>query len=255
MYLSNNIEQFIEGDDRIIIMIHGFTGSPYSFYFMIRYFKELKYTIYAPLLLGHDSDENFKKYIAFEWYEDLKGRIKKKLLSKKYREIHVVGLSMGGAFSIKLVNELKQFNITTLTLLATPYKLKFKQQFLLHTLGYTFLEIFHSYHKKKPSDIKNSLQQMINSNFKEIPIRSVFGLSYFLKEVKPLIKEITIPTLVVHSKRDHTIPWKQSRYFFKKLKTKHKKRVLLKKSYHILPLDIEKEYLFNVMESFIKKFI
>ena len=237
----------------LMILIHGFTGNPYNFYFMKKFFEEESYDVWSPLLLGHDSEEMFNKYLAIEWYEDIKKRINKKLDKSKYDKVVLVGLSMGGAFSIRLSTEIDRFD--ALVLLAAPKSLKFKNQLLLTVFGYNLLNRFTPNLKKGESDISKNLQREINRNFSYISIRSVFGLSYFLKENKCFIKKVKIPTFVVHSKKDHTIPLAHGKYIFKKISSEVKEWLLLRKSYHILPLDVEKDYLFVMMNDFLKKVI
>ena len=233
-----------------MILIHGFTGNPYNFYFMKKFYEE-NYKIWSPLLLGHDSEENFNQYLAIEWYEDLKKRVIKKLNEEKYDKIVLVGLSMGGAFAIRLSVEINKFN--ALILLATPKKLKFKNQVLLSVFGYNILSKFKPVLKKGDSDISKDLQREINRNFNFISIRSVFGLSYFLKENKKFIKRVTIPTFVLHSRKDHKIPYEQGKSIYKKISSKTKKWLLLRKSFHILPLDVEKDYIFELIDEFLGK--
>ena len=238
-------------NNNLMIMIHGFTGNPYNFYFMKNFFEDEEYEVWVPLLLGHDSEEMFNKYIAIEWYEDIKKRIYNKINENNYEKIVLVGLSMGGAFAIRLSVELKFFD--ALILLATPKSLKLKNQLLLSVLGYDILSKIKPMLRKKDSDISKELQRKINRNFDYISIRSVFGLSYFLKENRKFIKQVKTPVLVLHSKKDHTIPFKQGKKIYRSIASKNKKWLLLRKSFHILPLDIEKEYVFGVVSSFLKK--
>jgi carboxylesterase len=195
----------------------------------------------------------FNKYISIEWYEDIKKRIYKKLNENNYENVVLVGLSMGGAFAIRLSVEINRFN--ALILLATPRSLKLKNQLLLTVFGYDVLNKIKPVLRKKDSDISKELQRQINRNFDSISIRSVFGLSYFLKENKKFIEQINIPTLLIHSIKDHTIPVKQGKKIYKKIKYKYKKIILLRKSFHILPLDVEKDYVFSVVDEFLKKII
>ena len=64
---------------------------------MKNFFEDEGYEVWTPLLLGHDSEEMFNKYIAIEWYEDIKKRIYKKINENNYDKIVIAGLSMGGA--------------------------------------------------------------------------------------------------------------------------------------------------------------
>ncbi|MBN2695674.1 alpha/beta fold hydrolase [bacterium] len=241
---------FIAGDNRLIILIHGFMGSPYNFRFMANHFSELGYTVWVPLLMEHNSLEKFGDSLPIEWYEDLKERVIKEIDNDRYTIVHIVGLSLGGAFATRLSIEVKSIKIKTLTLLAAPYRLKKTQQFLLHLFGYSLLNRVYPYRRRKESDIKHQLQRTINSREKMVSIRLIFGLSYFLKENIEFIKKVDKPTFIIHSKKDNTVPFSQSNYYFKKIKTKIKYKLTLTKSFHILPLDIERDLTFYRVERF-----
>jgi len=232
-------------------MLHGFTGNPYNFYFMKRYFEKEGYEVWTPLLLGHENEDEFNKYIAIEWYEDIKKRIYQKVSKEKYDKVFLIGLSMGGAFALRLSVEIEIFE--AMVLLATPVALKFKNQLLLSLLGFDVLNKLRPVIKKKESDISKELQREINKNMGFITIRSVFGLSYFLKENKKFLSSVKIPVLIIHSRKDHTIPYKQSRKIYRKISSKTKKLILLRKSYHIIPLDVEKDYVFEIINDFFSR--
>lgn len=248
------LEIFIKGNSNLIIMVHGFMGSPYNFHFMMHYFKQKGYSIWIPLLLEHNNVENINNTLPFEWYEDLKIRIIEHLNQNIYQNIHLIGLSMGGSFCLKMSVELNFPNIKTLSLLATPYQLKFFQKISLHLFGYSILKTIYPYKKRKESDIKNEIQKAINAKQKKVSIRVIFGLSYFLKEVKNAVKKVITPIFIAHSKKDNTIPFKQCNFFYKKVNSYYKELLILKKSYHILPLDVERDYLFENLYEFIKQF-
>lgn len=243
------------GDDRLIIMTHGFMGTPYSFHFMIRYFQKQGYSVWTPLLMGHGAEvKQFEQNLPFEWYDDFKYQVIQFLNKHPFRECHLIGLSMGGAFSLRLSIDLQNMGIltNTLTLLATPYRLKFHQQ-LMMTIGYEFCDRFYPYKRKKASDIRQPLQREINTRYAIVPMRTVFGLSYFLRENQSFIKQVSVPTLVVHSRQDHTIPYRQGRHIYHRLGIKQKRFVSLKQSFHILPLDLEREIVFQEVDFFLKK--
>ena len=236
-------------ESKLIIMLHGFSGNPYNFYFMKRFFEKEGYEVWVPMLLGHKDEDDFNKYIAIEWYEDIKKRIYEKIKKNNYDKIYLAGLSMGGAFAIRLSVELNVFD--ALILLAAPLSLKLKNQLLLTVFGFKLLNRFMPVIEKKESDISKDLQRQINKNFNYISIRSVFGLSYFLKENKKYIPQVKIPALIIHSRKDHTIPYKHAKKIYKKISSKVKKIILLGKSYHIIPLDVERDYVFEIINEFL----
>ncbi len=245
---------FYQGDNRLMILIHGFMGAPYNFHYMVHYFKKRGYSIWTPRLMGHNQGMvAFEQALPFEWYESLKTDILNKLKRHHFKEIHLVGLSMGGAFALRLSVELKQMGImiNRLVLLATPYRLKFHQQLLLMLVHSKLFYRFHPYKQKRASDISLHLQREINTQYNTVPIRSVFGLSYFLKENRPFIPQVSTPILIIHSKRDHTIPYHQSHYFYTQITTSQKQLLTLENSFHILPLDLERDTIFQEIEHFL----
>jgi carboxylesterase len=73
--------------------------------------------------------------------------------------------------------------------------------------------------------------------------------------VKPKLRSITQPSLVMHSRRDHTCPMKKNLSFvMKNLGSPEKRGIQLEESYHVITVDSEKELVANEVIDFVERF-
>ncbi len=60
--------------------------------------------------------------------------------------------------------------------------------------------------------------------------------------VRPRLNRVTQPTLVIHSRRDHTCPMRRNVDFvLSRLGSAQKRAVILEESFHVITIDSEKE--------------
>jgi len=94
------------GGKRAVLLLHGFTGSTGDMKKLGKYLNDLDYTCHGPLYRGHGvSGEELVKTGPKEWWEDVVNGYKF-LKEEGYEEIAVVGISLGGVFSLKVGIEL-----------------------------------------------------------------------------------------------------------------------------------------------------
>ncbi|OON94980.1 MAG: hypothetical protein ATN31_02185 [Candidatus Epulonipiscioides saccharophilum] len=85
--------------DTAILCLHGLCGSPNQFIPLITTFQALKIDVYAPILPGHGGTaRDFGRSTKNEWKEVAKSAILE--LKDKYKNIYLMGHSMGGLFCI-----------------------------------------------------------------------------------------------------------------------------------------------------------
>ena len=73
-----------------------------------------------------------------------------------------------------------------------------------------------------------------------------------IKNVKKELKKIKCPTLIIHSKKDHTILPNSASYIHNNISSKSKKILWLENSGHVITVDNEKEKVFQLVYDFIR---
>src|SRR5262249_23524941 len=81
-----------------------------------------------------------------------------------------------------------------------------------------------------------------------MPLQALHSLIEFGEYLQPRIHEITQPTLLVHSRNDHTIPFACMDYLAKNLVSREIVEVPLERSFHVITLDVDREQVFRAVE-------
>jgi len=226
-----------------ILMLHGFTSSPYEFLDMSRAFESEGYSISVPLLRGHgNSVEELSNCQWYQWFEDAKKALFE--LRKLCENVFVVGQSMGGTLALHLA---AHYQVEAIVLLAPGMFLKQKGSSLL-----PLVSPFKKYiNKNDGPDIKNEISKSKAVTFDRTPIKGIIELNRLFSHVEKDLPEVYCPSLLFHSVDDHVIDYKSSEYIYKHISSKNKRILTLNNSYHVLSLDNEK----NIIQKETKKFI
>ena len=84
-----------QDSDKAVLMIHGFPTAPNMYRYAADRMKSEGYDVYAPLIPSFGTDWNdFTKTNFSSWYKWIEDYYKS--LERKYKEVYVIGISMGG---------------------------------------------------------------------------------------------------------------------------------------------------------------
>lgn len=91
---------------RAVLLLHAYSGSPNDVRMLARFLEKADYTVYAPLFNGHGTMEPYDilQEKAESWWADTKKAIHF-LQSEQFSDIAVLGLSMGGIFAVRALEE------------------------------------------------------------------------------------------------------------------------------------------------------
>lgn len=244
MQIMEGAETFLlEGNNgKAVLLLHGYAGTTVEMRPLGNYLHSLGYTVLCPRLPGHGTSvEDLKETVASQWVATAK--LGYAILAKKYQQIYVAGLSMGGLLAIVIAATVK---VERAALLATPIFLQDKRAPFLPILRY-FIHYLPK-HKRNYHEMQKYCQAYDRMPTK--PLTSLFALIKACK--KELVQKITVPCIVLQSTIEHTVKPKSAQYIYDNLGTpkEAKKLVWLEKSGHILTLDAEHEKVFQTVADF-----
>jgi carboxylesterase len=105
------------------------------------------------------------------------------------------------------------------------------------------------------SDIHDAAARRIHPGNRLMPLRAALGLTELSEQVRTKVSEIVQPTLLIHSRRDHTCPFEKNVDFvMSHLGTTEKRAVALEASFHVVTVDSEKERVANETVDFVSQF-
>ncbi len=224
---------FLRGNDKLVILYHGFMASPFEMLSLGEYLRDKTgSSIYIPIIPGFAAHYKVNgKYNFKEWQESVKDNID--FMKQHFSHISLVGYSIGAGLlaDYSLRNELDE-KIKSLTLLSPFYKgAPWQVTFLgatvtgglLSTLNKLFkvkkikLETVDKIVKGKYRDLDIILKDKVNYTqvFSVKAATTLMQLTRSLKLIRNS-KSIDIPVFLGYSKADQTISWRYAKRFTKR---------------------------------------
>ena len=210
-------------NNRGILLCHGLTGSPDEMKELGRYLNKLGYTVSCPEYSGHGTnDYNFLDTNVEIWYKEI--NIAFEELEKEVESIYVIGLSMGGTFTVKLAQEREISGLVTMN--APVIGLPLKEEF-----DYI-----------KNTDYDQEKFQKLLSLYNKFTVE--VGQTTNLEKVKA-------PLLVIQGAKDKERYKISSSMLMKYTKSLYKSRLDFQESGHVIVIEEERYDLFDVIRDFL----
>lgn len=103
--LKESRHMYLKGEDRAVLLLHSFTGTTRDVKDLAYNLNKQGFTCYVPAYKGHGlSIEAFLDYQIDDWWNQVL-KSYQFLIDEGYEEINVLGVSLGGLFSLKLSEE------------------------------------------------------------------------------------------------------------------------------------------------------
>ncbi|MBC8455997.1 alpha/beta fold hydrolase [bacterium] len=227
----------LKGNEAGILLLHGFTGSPYELKDLARFLHESGYSVEVPLLPGHGTKVENLNHIGWkEWKNAAENHLK--LMQEKHKIVFAGGLSMGAVLSLHLAANFDFRGVVAMSGATKIYDWK-------SSLA-PFVRLFVS---KFPKNRKFKKGYDSALGYQEYPVSGVAQLRKLLRFVRKELPQISMPALIVHSEKDLRSPIKNSEEIFQKISSSDKQFVRLAESGHVITVDHERS---QVKEAFLK---
>ena len=244
---------YLPGNEIGIILIHGFTGAPSEMKYLAKYLNDLGYTVLVPRLFAHGTKVADMNRAHWEdWVASVEDSYY--LLKNNCKKIVIAGLSMGGALSLYVSTYL---DIDALIVMAAPYESirTSSNQFIFPLLK--VISIFKPYNRYEPNPGSGWYKpENAKENISYIgytPLAAAYELDQLLQISKDELSKITAPTQLIFSKSDQTVPISTMQKIKNTVGDAIKSEVVLEKSGHVLPMDGEKEKVFESIRNFLEE--
>lgn len=222
------------------LCIHGFTGEPYEVEPIANFLRDkTDWYISTPTLPGHGPDESLKGVTYKEWLEAAEQALIN--LLDRCDTVYIIGFSMGGMIASYLASK---YEVEKLVLLSAAAYYFNPKQFLK--------DIKHMVKDGVRGRLtENELYQRYRRKIVETPIAATYQFTQAVRSIRPLIKDVTVPTLIIQGEQDGLIPKKSAQYLYESIPAPEKKVLYFKKSKHMICHDCEKEQLFKEVSNFL----
>lgn len=229
-----------EGDERAVLLLHGFTGHSADVRMLGRYLHSKGYTCYAPIYRGHGkTPEDLIEVNAEEWWEDAQNAYEY-LQNQGYKQIAVVGLSLGGVLGLQLAGNNPVKGLVTM---CAPMFFDNEEQL---TIGFRqFAKEYKQLEGKNEETIQLEVDQLLEKS------RGLFSeIKKSIEKVKDNIDMLYAPTLVAQSTEDEMINPESANYIFENVETDHKQLKWYENAGHAITFSKEKDQLHQDIQDF-----
>ena len=235
-----------ESSDKIVVFVHGFMGTPYQFEDLMKATYEDDFSVASILLPGHGATGlEFAKCTLKAWEEHLHSELTK---LSEYKKIYLVGHSIGGLLAL---NATESFNISGVVALSTPLKIYFFNPLA----NYKKVKLTFKMVDEKIKDCYKNSNSIASPYNRTIPLwgRVLLQPHKLMRKTRKNLKNISVPTLIVHSKSDETVAIKSSLLFDRLMTNAPHETVVLEESWHAYYTESERATVLNKILSFINK--
>lgn len=227
----------LDGGPRGVLVLHGFGDTPQSVRDLALALHARGWTVRAPALSGHGVTlELFTRARAVQWLAD--GRTSLHQLRARCASIAIVGQSMGGALATILAAE-EQIN--ALVLLVPFMKLSPRATALaaFHRIVALVKPLLRS---KSEYSILDPLARSQALGKGVATPRLLRELSDVVSQARQAARQVTAPTLVIHSRRDLRIAVRDAEAAYAALGAAEKRLEWVEHSGHVISVDHDREH-------------
>ena len=210
--------RYDNSSDTAYFFIHGFPTTPNMYEYPTKRLSDLGYDVYAPLIPTFGADpKDFEDTEFSQWFEFLEKRYLEERRSHKH--IHVVGVSMGGAMTLKLAETFSSTpdRMDSITVIAAPvvYNSFLKDHIVTDWRVYIARTIM-LFKKSLGGRIVDGRPDQKDGNeewrgYDGIFLRPSLSFIWNLKKIRKDLKKITVPLLSIHDRNDSTVPFANQR--------------------------------------------
>ncbi|MEK4230590.1 alpha/beta hydrolase [Solibacillus sp. FSL H8-0538] len=233
---------FFEAGQRAVLLLHGFTGSSADVRMLGRFLEKKGYTSHAPHYKGHGvPPEQLINSTPAEWWTDVVAGYNM-LKGAGYEEIAVIGLSLGGVFSLKLGLDAPVKGIITM---CAPMTMRTTDIMFEGVLQYA--KQYKIQEGKSEQEIEIELAAIRKQGMASLP-----ELQQLISDVRNSIDLIYAPLFVVQSRKDEIIDPLSAHTIYGQVESLDKHIKWFEHSGHVITLDKEKDQLHEDIHQFLE---
>lgn len=238
-----NTPFFFQAGPRAVLLLHGFTGSSADVRILGRFLEKKGYTSLAPHYKGHGvAPEQLLTTTPDDWWQDVVDAYEQ-LQHEGYEEIAVIGLSLGGVFSLKLGLNYPLKGIITM---CAPMTMRTLDTMFVGVLEYA--EQYKKYEGKSNEEIEAQL-----TSIRQQGMPGLTKLQQLVNDIRGEVDMIYAPLLVVQATHDEVINPDSANIIYNEAQSHTKYIKWFDESRHVITLDKERDQLHEDIYEFLEQ--
>jgi carboxylesterase len=227
-----------------VLLCHGFTGSPVAMRPWADYLAAQGLSVALPCLPGHGTRWQDMQLTGFaDWYAGLEREFT--VLAERCEQVFVMGLSMGGALSLRLAEEYGDA-VAGLVLVNPAVVLNDRRLVLLPVIKHLVPSL-----KGISDDIRK--EGVSEGAYDRTPLRALHSLRKGMALVQADLPKVTQPLLLFRSPEDHVVPPESARVLLSRVSSTDVEERLCEESYHVATVDNDAERIFAGSLEFVRR--
>ena len=247
-----------------VLLVHGFLGSPQELQPLSERLARDGYTVRAILLPGHGENPERLKGIPWQrWAEHVQAELD--ILKQTTRRVVVVGFSMGGLLALLMA---AQGRCDAIVAMAPALQLRMQKQMIVAGIIKYIMPWMYPFKKAdfNSSETQANIRQYIpDADFSDahliarlraevrIPLSAIGQLIAVQRAVKPILKDIRVPLLIVQGQQDQTVNPASGSAVFDGATSKLKQIAWFAHSGHMLMQESERDEICQTVSVWIAK--
>ncbi|EKD67080.1 MAG: hypothetical protein ACD_48C00610G0002 [uncultured bacterium] len=231
-----------------VLLVHGWTSTPYEVRRLGKYLNENGYTVSGILLSGHGTVPKDLEEIKWQqWVGDVRTGVDE--LKKNCDKVYIAGTSIGSNLAVLVA--LEQAGISGLVLMAMPYKMRVEK--IGFFIANMLVKMGVKYRKKfyPPTfGLSTTITRVIS--YQTYPIASALESFEVIKASRENIGKVTQPCLIMQSTHDHMVAKGNLERIYDNIGSKIKTKKYIQKAYHTFISDIKNEHVFEDILRFLE---
>jgi len=240
--MSGDREAFeLAGDDRGVLLVHGFTGAPFEMRFLGERLHDRGMTAHGLCLPGHGTTPaELDRMRWADWYAHVERELDR--LRARCRRVAVVGQSLGGLLALHLAAR-SPAKLAAVAALATPLRLTRAARAFVAALrrAPVLTRALPPIRKRAGSDIADPAMKARHHSYPFMPLHALVELDRGREIVRAELASVRAPLLLIHAIRDHVAPYTSLAELAAAVGSRDLHTLTLPRSYHVVAIDLERD--------------
>ena len=271
---------FLEADGGcLVLLLHGLTGSPTELGYIAYHLQYRgRYPVLCPRLVNHGQPlAVLAGTTCAQLYDSAKDAFLEARNEARARNVPLVigGLSLGAILCLMLAAEFPEdvAGVACLspTLFYDGWNVPWMHK-LIPLVDYTPLKYFAYFREDEPFGLRDeALRQKIAAQYNKssihesahssslgyahFPVRLFCEMRHLISRCKRILPKVSAPVLLVQAEHDDMTSPKNSQYIFDHVGSTWRELVMLKESYHVITVDLERATVAAHMQRFCESVI
>ncbi|HEY4220820.1 MAG TPA: alpha/beta fold hydrolase [Myxococcota bacterium] len=236
------------------LLLHGYTGSPFEMMPLALALSDVGVASTGVVLPGHERGKDGDPAVLnrVSWRDWVRAGEDAFDAMPAATPRVVAGCSMGALVALHVASARP---VDALVLLAPALRF-FTDGQLVASLAARGLWRALPYLKKgKGSDVADDEGRHRNPCLPYLPLHGIAELAALQRATEPLLSSVVAPACIFHGAHDHTIPPVSSEIIASKLASPRVERHVLRNSFHVIGIDVDRDELNALAVSFVREVV